>query len=71
MNLYLTIEQYLSQSFPYFLEHLMDGIKTEAKRTIDQPLPLKVTSTPMDEDGDEEDAVEVRDRGGGADDSTP
>jgi hypothetical protein len=25
INLYLTIEQYLSQSFPYFLEHLVDG----------------------------------------------
>ena len=29
INLYLTIEQYLSQSFPYFLEHLADGVKNE------------------------------------------
>ena len=33
--------------------------------------PLKVTSTPVDEDGDEEDAVEVRDRSGSANDGTP
>jgi hypothetical protein len=71
--LYLTIEQYLSQSFPYFLEHLVDvdEIKTETGRTADWPLPLEVTSTPVDEDSDKEDAVEIRNRGGGADDSTP
>jgi len=33
--------------------------------------PLKVTSAPVDKNGDEEDAIEVRDRSGGADDSTP
>jgi len=33
--------------------------------------PLKVASTPVDEDGDEEDAVEVRDGSSSADDSAP
>ena len=32
MNLYLTMEQYLSQSFPYFLEHLVDGIKNGTEK---------------------------------------
>jgi len=33
--------------------------------------PLEVTSTPVDKNGDEEDAVEVRDGSSGADDSAP
>ena len=73
MNLYLTIEQYLSQSFPYFLEHLIEG-RLSSPSTTSVPArrrPLKVASTPVDEDGDEEDAVKVRDRSSGADDSTP
>ena len=34
-------------------------------------LPLKVASTPVDEDGNEEDAVEIRDRSGSTNDGTP
>jgi len=33
--------------------------------------PLKVTSTPVDEDGDEEDTVKVRNRSSSANDSAP
>ena len=73
MNLYLTIEQYLSQSFPYFLEHLIGGrlSSPSTTRVPARRLPLKVASTPVDEDGDEEDAVEIRDGSGGTNDGTP
>ena len=40
-------------------------------RILARRLPLKVASTPVDEDGDEEDAVEIRDRSGGTNDGTP
>ena len=68
------MEQYLSQSFPYFLEHLLDGHYDQSTLTTtdtENGPPLEVTPTPVDEDSDEEDAVEVRYGSGGADDSTP
>lgn len=67
------MEQYLSQSFPYFLEHLIDGHYDQQCRrgSTNQSLPLKVTSTPVDEDSDEEDAIEIRDRSSGANNSAP
>ena len=40
-------------------------------RPEDQDIPLEVASTSVNENGDEEDAIEVRDRSSGADDSTP
>jgi hypothetical protein len=33
--------------------------------------PLEITSTPMDQNNDEEHRIEIRDRGGSADDETP
>lgn len=73
MNLYLTIEQYLSQSFPYFLEHLIERHYDRLRHggTINQRLPFKVASTPVDEDGDKEYAVEVRNGSSGANDGAP
>ena len=71
MNLYLTMEQYLSQSLPYFLEHLVEGIKTQTRKHRRASLPLEVTPAPVDENGDKEDTIEVRDRSSGADNSTP
>jgi len=46
-------------------------LRSRSTRNTDQFLPLEVTSTSVDEDGDEEYAIEVRDRSGSADDSTP
>lgn len=44
---------------------------TSTRRDTDQCLPLEVTSTPVDQDSDEEDAIEVRDGSSGTNDSAP
>ena len=45
--------------------------KTETRIATEYSIPFEVASTSVYEGGDKEDAIEVRDRSSGADDSTP
>lgn len=71
MNLYLTIEQYFSQSFPYLIEHLVIESVSFAPIREEDDEPFKVASTPMNENSDEEQGVEIWDGSGEAHDSAP
>lgn len=73
MNLYLTMEQYLSQSLPYLSAHLTIAPHQPPLRVNHRGRykPLEVASATMYEDGDEEHRVEVRDGRSRADDETP
>lgn len=71
-NLYLTIEQYFSQSFPYLIAHLgLLGVSRSRITGVREDVPLEVASATVNEDSNEEDGVEVRDGGAQALAETP
>ena len=57
-KLVLTVERCLSQYFLRFLQHQVDRAGARPLRHKVSLLPFKVTSTPVDEDSDEEGAIE-------------